>query len=137
MPDRAPWEKGATESQEAFNAFLLFRDAGAGRSTAAVAVHLNMSVNVIDRWAGRWRWMDRAIAWDQHQTAGAVQASVRADREMAERQVQEAKLLQQKALQRLRDLNPAELSPTDAARLLTDGARLEREARRILRDQSR
>lgn len=135
MSDRAPWDQRPGEPPEAYTAFLQYRDAGAGRSTAAVAVYLDMSLNVIDRWAGRWRWSDRAEAWDRQQTAGAAALFAKADKEMAERQVQEAKLLQQKALQRLRDLNPAELSPTDAARILTEGARLEREARRILREQ--
>lgn len=134
MASKPTADRRPGEPDDAWRAFLVYRDLGPVRSPEAVALQLNISEAIAWRWHGRWHWDARAHVWDQAQRQPEIEEQEKAEREMAERQVREAMLLQQKALQRLRTLDPAELSPMDAARLLTEGARLEREARKLIRE---
>jgi hypothetical protein len=78
-----------------------------------------------------WRWRDRAEAWDEHERHKAKAARVREVEEMNRRHIQEAQALQNKALQRLKDLNLDDLSSTDVLRYLMDATKLERTARGV------
>lgn len=60
------WERQKGESAKAFEAFVLYRDAGASRSTAKVARELGKSKTLIDRWSGLWKWVPRVQAYDNH-----------------------------------------------------------------------
>lgn len=74
------------------------------------------------------------MAWYHQQAAGQgeVPQALHETVAMAERQVKEALLVQEKATRRLMAVNPDELSPVDALRFLTEATRIEREARKIL-----
>lgn len=56
------WEQQPGESDKAFGAFKLYLDAGHGRSVLGVCRELGKSRQLLQRWAGRWRWRDRAAA---------------------------------------------------------------------------
>jgi hypothetical protein len=78
-----PWDQLPTEPDEAYSRFLLYRNLGPGRSLhAAYLTYLTTFRNASDDiqtgkkrqqvpgfWgadSGRWKWVDRANAWDHH-----------------------------------------------------------------------
>lgn len=135
----APWERQPGEPPKAYAAFCFYRDLPpAERSLRAVAdkVYGNRSdrkrqqvPGQIAKWSTRWRWVERARAWDDEQDRQAREEQVRAVREMRERHAREAVVLQQKALARLKAMNPEELSPSDVLRYFIEAAKLERISR--------
>src|SRR5262249_46531474 len=83
----------------------------------------------IRRWADRWNWSARARAWDQELEQVKCKRQIEAVEEMAERHAKEALMLQNKAVERLRQLLPEELKPRETLAFLIDAAKLERLAR--------
>jgi hypothetical protein len=80
-------------------------------------------------WAERWNWSVRACAWDQELERVKRNQQFAALEEMAERHAKEALLLQNKAVERLRQLRPQELGPRETLSYLIEAAKLERLAR--------
>src|SRR5262249_29466733 len=83
----------------------------------------------IRRWAERWNWCVRARAWDQEVERLKWSKQVEAISEMTERHAREALMLQNKAVERRRQLRPEELGPRDTLTYLIEAAKLERLAR--------
>ena len=87
-------------------------------------------------WRGqyrKWHWEERAAKYDLWKEKSQLEAerdgTLQAWREMGERHAREAMALQQKALERLRSLNPEELSAAEVRQFLVQAATLERLAR--------
>jgi hypothetical protein len=83
----------------------------------------------IQRWASRFAWLERAAAWDEERERLAREAEVEAIKAMRERHAKEAVALQERALARLRALDPAELSPRDVLAFIVEATKLERISR--------
>ncbi len=137
-----PWDPLPGESPKAYVAFCLYRDMGPGRclDQASHAYHQQQRVRTptgrqprasgaIRRWAQRWNWSARAQAWDQELERAKRSKQLKAVEEMGERHVMEAMLLQNKAVERLRQLRPEELKPRETLHFLIEAAKLERLAR--------
>lgn len=139
MDAPAPWERQPGEPARAYAAFCIYRDLPPSeRSLRAVADRLygvkpdakrRRVPGQIHQWSTRWRWVERAAAWDDEQDRRAREAQLRAVREMRERHIREAMALQQKALQRLQSMDLSELSPADTLRFIVEAAKLERLSR--------
>jgi hypothetical protein len=139
MTDRAPplWEPLPGEPARWYGRFERFRLAGPTRSLLAT-FNAEQSERqgtkrrcVPGAWvqaACRWRWRERAAAWDDHDQRQARAAHAAKVNEMNERHVQAARGLQAKALERLRALRPEELQPAHVLRYLAEAAKLERTA---------
>ncbi|MDQ2897623.1 MAG: hypothetical protein M3Y09_18620 [Actinomycetota bacterium] len=88
------------------------------------------SRQLVDRWAQRHSWHDRAEAFDKRiddvKTEVIIDAARTDAQEMVDRHRQQAKLIQQRALERLRDARDVKLSSIDAIRALEIAQRLER-----------
>ncbi len=69
----------ATESAQALEAFVIYRDMGVERSTAKVAQRLGKSKTLMDRWSGWHRWVERAREHDQR-IAAEAEAQARKER---------------------------------------------------------
>jgi hypothetical protein len=139
MTDPAPplWEPLPGEPARWYGRFERFRLAGPARSLLATfnAEHAERRGTkrrcVPGAWvqaARRWRWRERAEAWDDHQRRQARAAHAANIQEMNERHAREARGLQAKALERLRALRPEELQPAHVLRYLAEAAKLERTA---------
>lgn len=74
---RKPWDRYARETDAAYTAFVIFRDLGPTRSIVEAyrrrktgqvecRVHAKQAGGGWNRWAGEFRWMERALAWDSH-----------------------------------------------------------------------
>jgi len=50
----AIWEKYSEETPQAYEAFTVYRDLGAGRTFTAVAEKLRKSCSLIRRWKEKW-----------------------------------------------------------------------------------
>jgi hypothetical protein len=139
-----PWERRPGESSKAHQAFALYRDLGPGRCLdeasrryhgqrgadhTAPAARAPRASGQIRRWARRWDWAARAAAWDHELQRRQQAEQVAAVRDMAERHAREAVLLQNKAVERLRQLRPEELNPRETLAFLVEAAKLERLAR--------
>jgi hypothetical protein len=141
----AVWERLPGESAKAYAAFCVYRDLGPRRSLdeASRLYHAQpardedgpttrpkrRASGVVRQWAERWDWTSRALAWDHEVEQGKRKKQLEAIQEMAERHAREAMLLQNKAVERLRQLRPEELGPQDTLRYLIEAAKLERLAR--------
>jgi hypothetical protein len=141
----APWDRLLEESSKAYAAFAIYRDLGPRRSLdeASRAYHgpipqvTNSSAarrrrgasGQIRTWAQRWNWSARARAWDEELERVKTSKQLAAIDEMAERHAKEALMLQNKAVERLRQLRPEELKPRETLDFLIEAAKLERLAR--------
>ena len=67
-PAKEKWERQPYETNDAYAAFLLFRDMGPfGRSIRAVARQIGRTPTVPRRWHQQYLWEERAGAWDDDQ----------------------------------------------------------------------
>jgi hypothetical protein len=124
-----PWERRATESRAAFEAFALYRDMGPGRSHRRVAETLGKTVGVIAFWSHRHAWVARCDLWDQELDRTRQAAARQAIEEMAARHATLASSLLTKVGWRLLAVEAADLTVDQALRALEVGVRIEREAR--------
>lgn len=124
-----PWDRQAQESGKAYAAFIEYRDMGIERTTRKVAEKVGKNVSLIQRWSRAHGWVDRVAAWDQDLDRQARAAQIRAIRDMNDRHARTAVVLQTKAAERLRELQPSELSPETALRYIAEAVKLERVAR--------
>jgi hypothetical protein len=142
MPDAAPqpepWDRNPGEPNRWFARFERYRLAGLTRSvvgtwTAEQAEKgRERRTKVPGSWNHaviRWRWRQRAEAWDEFERQQAREAHAKAIEEMNARHIEEARAMQTKAIQRLKSLELRELSSADVARFFVEATKLERTAR--------
>jgi hypothetical protein len=139
------WDQLSGESAKAYAAFCIYRDLGLRRSVDEASRHYHRKTpqsetqpaptrkreasGQIRLWAERWNWVARAMAWDQELEQVKRSKQLEAIDEMAERHAREALMLQNKAVERLRQLRPEELKPRETLDFLIEAAKLERLAR--------
>jgi hypothetical protein len=137
LPPPEPWERQPGESNLWYDRFEAYRLAGARRSLLGAVNAERRRRNappgrsVPQAWAKnakRWRWLERAEAWDACQRAEGRRARAEGFEEMNRRHVQEAQALQGKAVQRLKSLDVERMSPADVLRFCVEAAKLERTA---------
>jgi hypothetical protein len=89
-----PWERqlidGKLETTRAYEAFETYRDLGPARSLRKTAIKLGKSRIVIERWARKYGWTSRVLAWDEMLEAERRGEAVAETRKMARRQAQQA-----------------------------------------------
>jgi hypothetical protein len=136
-PQSEPWERQPGEPNLWFSRFERFRLTGPTRTLLGmvnaelVEQGRSRQLRVPGAWNrafAKWRWRERAEAWDESERQKVREAHSKEIDEMNRRHIQEAKALQQKAVQRLQSLKPEELSGFEVLRFLLDAAKLERSA---------
>lgn len=141
--ERMPWERHPEESQTAFQGFVLYRDQPNRRSARKVAEALGKSENLISGWCHRYKWQDRALAWDDEQDRIVRQAHLEQIRTSAKRHATMGSLMQSLAIKKLQQMNKdgtPRMLIRDAAQFAMIGIKLEREAlelERMRQDRAR
>lgn len=127
------WDRLEGEPPRWYARFEVFRQLGSGRSVAACwrADTGRVGQEAPSRWntsARRWRWAERALAWDQAQaqSVGADRREARA--EARERHRQAGHLAWTKAMAMLTNVDPTTLTLEQAVKLLQAGIGWERGA---------
>ena len=82
-----PWERQPDETDRAWEAFLVYRDLGPGRSVAEAARRLSISGAVIHKWSGPHRWLERVKPYDRHVDKMAVAAFAQRTSELMDQQL--------------------------------------------------
>lgn len=131
-----PWERQPGEGSAAWAAFLVYRNAGPGRSLTKTCTALGRARNTIAEHSARWKWNARAIAFDQWMDREATAAAVDVRREARARQARAALALQNVAMQRFIAMDPETMSVAEAIRAFQIGAEEERRALGLLDDES-
>jgi len=125
------WERLPDESSKAYQAFCEYRDMGADRSIRKLAQARGKptSTKWLCHWSAKHNWVERARAYDDYLEQEKRKEQEKAILEMVERHTKEAMALQQKALERLKSLDPNELSTRDVLNYLMEAMKLERLSR--------
>jgi hypothetical protein len=92
-PDLDLWERQPDESEEAWHAFVLFRDNVEGRTISGVARTVGCARNVVDGFSRVWQWRRRVDAYDRMLDEQRVLAQRKAFRDMGRRHGQQATTL--------------------------------------------
>jgi hypothetical protein len=138
MPPSESWDRQPGEPNLWYTRFERYRLAGPSRSllgtlnSEMLEKGLPRKARVPGAWNRafeRWRWRDRAEAWDEQERHKVQAAHARDLEEMNRRHIQEAQALQNKALQRLKALELDDLSAADVLRYFVEATKLERAAR--------
>src|SRR5262245_12667052 len=120
------WERLGGESSKAFEAFVAYREMGAGRSTAKVAQGLGKSKALIDRWCSAWRWVERVQIYEAAVDRAGVAELLRQRKEMIERHAKYGRWMQGKAAELIVGLQGGNLTVEQARRFMELGIKVER-----------
>ena len=123
---RAPWDRRPRESSRAHSVFRRFRDLGPLRSLDMLVDDETKKTTLLG-WSSEHDWRDRAAAWDDEVHRLEDARRLEAIRQMHDLHQRAGRAILQKGLAALAGVEPHEIPPYAAARLLELGARLERE----------
>jgi hypothetical protein len=125
-PRPEAWEQQSREGTKAFEAFAVYRDAGADRSIREVARQLRRDDATLFGWSSAYRWVDRARQFDAHNDRQKTRTEAREREAMRVRQIRSAQRIQATALEALQELEADMLTTGDVLRYLEVGIKLER-----------
>ena len=124
-----PWERQPGESEKAYEAFLVFKNAGPGRTIISVSRKLQKSYTIIRRWYKAWDWKTRVEAFDRENDRAEQERLQKEHVAMLKRHMKISTAVQAKALKALEGMEPEELRPADIRDFLRYGVELEKETR--------
>ncbi|WP_349876149.1 hypothetical protein ABIH81_18585 [Micromonospora sp. HUAS YX12] len=125
-PEILAWDRQRNEPEKAYGYFALYRELGRTRTVAKVAEQVNKSRDYLHKLATRWKWVQRASAWDREEDRLYAEGLAEQRRDMARRHARIASALQGKLVTRLQNLDASKLTPGDIARWLEVSTRVER-----------
>jgi hypothetical protein len=128
------WERQPGEPSAQFGVFALFRDMGAERGIVRMRDQngSKWKLTTLARWAEKYRWVERAEAWDREVDRRKRQALLAEIEAQARRQVVIGQTLQDRGLRFIEEQldtpekRKANLTPTSALRYIQEGVALER-----------
>lgn len=121
-----PWERQPGESEQAFEAFKIYRDLGVKRSNAEVCKQLSKSRQLISRWKSKYEWDERVRAYDNDLEKQQHAEAVKNLKDMTGRHIKIAMSLQRKALEALDKLKVEDMTPKDIKEYIKMATELER-----------
>lgn len=129
------YERMDMDTKKSFEAFVLYRNLGAERSSPKVAEMLGKSVGWIERLCAKYRWVERAALWDAELDRRAMRQDLWDKEAAAIRQLRTARLMQDLGNKQLKkhakmsddlDDKTPHMDPDKAAKIAKEGAQLER-----------
>lgn len=131
-----PWERLPGETIKQYDAFCVYRDLKnindptSKRSLELAGQALGKTKTTLEPWSSKNRWVERVEAWDEDQERikrELAQKEMQEEiRRMLKRQAEAGKFAQVKAIKALNKIPEEDIKPSDVARLLEAGSKLER-----------
>ena len=106
------WDRNRGETQKAYNAFCIYRDQGLERTLRSTAKHLGKSFTLISRWSIVWNWVRRVNDYEAHLEIQRRRKNEEAIENAQQRHAIVARLMTQKVVQRLQQLEAHEITPS-------------------------
>jgi len=130
------WERQEKESEQAFQAFVKYRDKGLERTLISVSEELHKSYTLIRRWADMWNWSERVREYDNDLEKQAKKQAEKSRKEMYERHAKIATTFQAKALEALKDFDPRRLDAKSIREFVEMATELERQSREMVIEEN-
>ena len=124
-----PWLRQPGEGIKPYEAFNTYMLMGTDRSLTKVANELNKSTTLMGKWSSQWKWVERVTAWDVEQERLARLDQMEAIRKMRKRHASLATSMLAKVAERMKNMQPEELSPQDVKAFVDVASKLERISR--------
>ncbi|MGZ4936924.1 MAG: hypothetical protein ACXV5K_10130 [Halobacteriota archaeon] len=125
------WERLPDESAKAYDAFRRYRDMGPERSIAKLARAMGCSTGLLKRWSSPYRWVARAMRYDDYLDKRLREARERVVLETAAKHAELARTAQERALLRLSAIDVDSLRPTQLLQFTKASIELEAAAYRV------
>lgn len=127
-----PWDMRPGETARAYAAFCAYRDMGPDRSLRGLRDSGNRAASNLRQmadWSSKHDWPDRAASWDQFVDHEVQDDQLEQIKEMRRRHAALASNMLNQAAQRILSFDAADLSPTELARWVEIGVKIERMSR--------
>lgn len=116
------------EPDDAFEAFTVYLDLGITRTVSALTVKTGMPVGKLEGFAQRWKWELRSATWDDEQVRRDALYVEEQRRLSVKQNVLKAKVLSNKYVEGLNNLDAQKLGLGELLHLGEVAARAQREA---------
>lgn len=129
------WARQAKESYPAYEAFQTYLTE---RSYPKVSQAVAKSLTLIKRWAKKYRWRERADAWDNEISHKAMEKAQEDFAAMIERQINIGRMFQARAANALQNMELNNLPPkfiSSLVEMAKVGMNMERSARELKQDK--
>lgn len=130
-----PWDRTDKESEEAWEAFVVYRDMGARRSLPLVAEACGKSASLMQGWSAKHDWPNRARGYDRWQDQQMQAAWTNQMRSMVEETNALGRELIRRASMRLASIPPNDKIPYDILRAAEIAAKIQREGMGSIRPE--
>ncbi len=90
-----PWERQPGETAAPWRGFQVYRELGPGRTLVAAAGKLGIRPQTARRYSAKWRWGERAHAWDATVAAAQDQALLSELEKVSEEQLRSWRVVRQ------------------------------------------
>ena len=130
--DLFPWEQQPGESAKKYEAFLKYlyqKTDEENRTLRKVAYDFNKSLTYIGTLSSEFNWVERAAAWDREQLSIARRKHESEILKMRERHAKMATSMLSKAMKRMANMPPEELTPQDIKNWMEVATKIERLSR--------
>ncbi|MGW0681801.1 hypothetical protein ACWD2L_00365 [Streptomyces sp. NPDC002754] len=125
---RELWDQQTGESDAQYRRYTRYQLLGGARSVRAVAEEIGMSASYLHNIAHRYRWRERAKAWDREQDRLFLDKLADERKRIVDEQLKLSRSMLVKVAARLKDLNPDELTPGDLSRWAQVLTQIQRQA---------
>jgi hypothetical protein len=120
------------EGPKAYQAFMAYCEMGPDRSLSSLSKSIKKSKSLLSRWSAQYDWVYRASTYDKylHERVMDEMAEERIENERQKAEI--AKKFVEKAGEGLEDIDASKLKVSDRIRMISTGAKIERESRESL-----
>ena len=123
------WDRLPKESAKCFKQFCFYRDAGYKRTLKKTAEHFRLTERAIQNNSLKYNWVARVKAYEDYLDGEAQKQQEHEIKEMKKRHIQQALFMQKNIIERIQNINPAELSPIECVKMFDVAVKVERLSR--------
>lgn len=125
---RDMWDQQIGESDVQHSRYMQYQLMGRARSVRAVAEDIGKSPSYLHNIAHRYRWRERAHAWDAEQDRQFLDKLTEERKRMVDEHLKLSRSMLAKVAARLKDLDPEDLTPGDLSRWAQVLTQIQRQA---------